>query len=107
MFAAAQDNGPIIVAIITATSLIIVALIGVWAAHRKIATQVTAIERGINHVAVPYDGEGEVTLGQIVVEGFAQNQRDHATAFRAITEQGVTLSDLGGRVNTLETKERT
>lgn len=84
-------NTEIIVAVIGSAGVVLVALIGVWGAHRKIGKQVTAIEYGINHVdEEPAEGEPH-TLGQIVRQGFARNDRDHALLQGTLEAHNTTL----------------
>lgn len=66
MGAAAAGHTEVYVALIGSVGVVLVALIGVWASHRKVGEKIDRIDHSINHVdETPLVGDPH-TLGQMV-----------------------------------------
>lgn len=102
MIAAAQASStPIFVAVVTGTSVVLVALISMWAGHRSTAKKVEAIEFSVNHAdEQPVNGVPH-TLGQRITAGFARNDAQNASVLRVLDAHGELLHAHSALLDTL------
>jgi hypothetical protein len=97
------DTTPIWVALIGSFGLVLVAVMPFLVAS---ATRMKRVDKAVNNVSVKPEAGEVLTLGQVVVEGFAQGAVATARNHDAIRALGRQVDGLDARLSALEDQNR-